>query len=145
MWDLDLETQAVTWSGNAGELLGVADQRKIAFDSFLALLDPLDGERLKRAVAQTAATGARLDTAFSRDQQDKVYVQDRMRANGRDLWSWLEAGAHVYVCGDAKRMARDVDTALTEVAATHGGLAAADAKTYVARLAREHRYQRDVY
>ena len=65
MWDLDLETQAVTWSGNAGELLGVADQRRIAFDSFLALLDPLDGERLKRAVAQTVETGARLDIAFS--------------------------------------------------------------------------------
>jgi sulfite reductase (NADPH) flavoprotein alpha-component len=87
----------------------------------------------------------RLDTAFSRDQHDKVYVQHRMKENARDLWSWLEAGAHVYVCGDAKRMARDVDQALTEVAATQGGLSAADAKAYVARLAREHRYQRDVY
>jgi sulfite reductase (NADPH) flavoprotein alpha-component len=87
----------------------------------------------------------RLDTAFSRDQQDKIYVQHRMREHAKELWSWLDAGAHVYVCGDAKRMARDVDTALTEVAGTEGGLAPADAKAYVARLAREHRYQRDVY
>jgi sulfite reductase (NADPH) flavoprotein alpha-component len=87
----------------------------------------------------------RLDTAFSRDQEDKIYVQHRMRENARELWSWLEAGAHVYVCGDAKRMARDVDQALTEVAATQGQLSAADAKAYVARLTREHRYQRDVY
>ena len=68
-----------------------------------------------------------------------------MRENARALWSWLEEGAHVYVCGDAKRMARDVDAALTEVVATEGKLSASDAKAYVSRLAREHRYQRDVY
>ncbi len=86
-----------------------------------------------------------LDTAFSRDQQDKIYVQHRMQERAKELWSWLEDGEHVYVCGDAKRMARDVDAALTGVVATQGGLSAPDAKAYVARLAREHRYQRDVY
>jgi sulfite reductase (NADPH) flavoprotein alpha-component len=87
----------------------------------------------------------RLDTAFSRDQRDKIYVQHRMKENARELWAWLEQGAHVYVCGDAKRMARDVDAALAEVVSGEGGLSAADAKAYVTRLAREHRYQRDVY
>ncbi len=64
----------------------------------------------------------RLDVAFSRDQADKVYVQDRMREQGAQLWAWLEEGAHFYVCGDANRMARDVDAALKEIVATHGGM-----------------------
>lgn len=87
----------------------------------------------------------RLDTAFSRDQRQKVYVQDRLREHGAALWSWLERGAHVYVCGDASRMAPDVDAALREVVARHGGLAADDAAAYVKRLAAERRYARDVY
>lgn len=87
----------------------------------------------------------RLDTAFSRDQRQKVYVQDRLRENGALLWSWLERGAHVYVCGDAARMAPDVDLALREVVARHGGLDASAAATYVKRLATARRYVRDVY
>lgn len=87
----------------------------------------------------------RLDTAFSRDQRTKVYVQDRMREQGARLWAWLERGAHVYVCGDASRMAADVDRALREVVARHGGLGEPDAAAYVRRLAEQRRYARDVY
>jgi sulfite reductase (NADPH) flavoprotein alpha-component len=87
----------------------------------------------------------RLDLAFSRDQREKIYVQDRMREVAAELWSWLEAGAHFYVCGDAKRMAKDVDAALHEVIAKAGGRTPAQAAEYVARLKTEKRYQRDVY
>ncbi|MFP5023310.1 sulfite reductase subunit alpha [Pseudonocardia phyllosphaerae] len=86
-----------------------------------------------------------LDLAFSRDQADKVYVQTRMREHGDRLYAWLQEGAHLYVCGDADRMARDVDEALHEVIATHGGLDADGASAYVADLKREKRYVRDVY
>ncbi|TDC10700.1 reductase, partial [Streptomyces sp. 8K308] len=87
----------------------------------------------------------RLDTAFSRDQRAKVYVQDRMREHGPRLWSWLKDGAHFYVCGDASRMARDVDGALREIARRHGGLGEDEAAAYVRRLAADRRYVRDVY
>ncbi|MGW2616042.1 molybdopterin-dependent oxidoreductase [Streptomyces sp. NPDC001500] len=88
---------------------------------------------------------ARLDTAFSRDQRAKVYVQDRIREHGSHLWSWLQDGAHFYVCGDASRMAKDVDRALREVAVVHGGLGEAEAAAYVKQLASDKRYVRDVY
>jgi sulfite reductase (NADPH) flavoprotein alpha-component len=88
---------------------------------------------------------SRLDVAFSRDQADKFYVQDRMREQGAQLWAWLEDGAHFYVCGDASRMARDVDTALKEIVAQHGGMSDEKARDYVSRLAQEKRYARDVY
>ncbi|GAA1984923.1 bifunctional nitrate reductase/sulfite reductase flavoprotein subunit alpha [Kitasatospora viridis] len=87
----------------------------------------------------------RLDLAFSRDQRAKVYVQDRMREHGARLWQWLRGGAHLYVCGDAARMARDVDRALREIIARHGGLTAEQAGAELERLAKEHRYVRDVY
>jgi sulfite reductase (NADPH) flavoprotein alpha-component len=87
----------------------------------------------------------RLDLAFSRDQADKVYVQDRMREQGAQLWAWLEEGAHFYVCGDASRMAKDVDAALKEVVARHGGLSAERAEEYVGAMAKDRRYVRDVY
>jgi len=87
----------------------------------------------------------RLDLAFSRDQAEKIYVQNRMLENGAELWSWLEAGAHFYVCGDASRMAKDVDAALHTIAEKHGGKSADDAKNYVAKLKSDKRYQRDVY
>ncbi|MFE4964285.1 molybdopterin-dependent oxidoreductase [Streptomyces sp. NPDC056660] len=90
-------------------------------------------------------TLSRLDTAFSRDQRAKVYVQDRMREHGPLLWSWLRDGAHFYVCGDASRMARDVDRALKDIATVHGGLTADEAAAYVKQLAAERRYVRDVY
>ncbi len=90
-------------------------------------------------------TLARLDTAFSRDQRAKVYVQDRMREHGARLWSWLQDGARVYVCGDATRMAKDVHRALQDIAAVHGGLDEAGATAYVRQLAADKRYVRDVY
>ena len=91
---------------------------------------------------QRAGVLTRLDTAFSRDQAAKVYVQDRMAEHGAELWSWLADGAYFYVCGDAKRMAKDVDATLKQVCATHGGV---DGEAYVADMARAGRYQRDVY
>ena len=87
----------------------------------------------------------RLDTAFSRDQLLKVYVQDRMRENAAELWSWLKGGAHFYVCGDAKRMAKDVDTALHDIIAAQGGMSNAQAAEYVKQMKKDKRYQRDVY
>ncbi|MSU25627.1 MAG: sulfite reductase subunit alpha [Opitutus sp.] len=88
---------------------------------------------------------ARIDTAFSRDQLLKVYVQDRLRENAAELWTWLQGGAHFYVCGDAKRMAKDVETALHEIVAQQGGLSLGQAGDYVKQLKKEQRYQRDVY
>jgi NADPH-dependent sulfite reductase flavoprotein alpha-component len=87
----------------------------------------------------------RLDTAFSRDQRAKVYVQDRMREHGPLLWSWLQEGAHFYVCGDASRMAKDVDRALRDIAVLHGGLDEAGAAAWVKQLATDKRYVRDIY
>jgi len=87
----------------------------------------------------------RFDTAWSRDQENKIYVQDRMLEKGAELWSWLQGGAHFYVCGDAKRMAKDVDAALHQIAMDHGGLGEAEAKDYFKLLKKEKRYQRDVY
>lgn len=87
----------------------------------------------------------RLDLAFSRDQEGKVYVQDRMMENAAELWLWLEAGAHFYVCGDASRMAKDVDAALHKIVESAGGKSAEEAKAYVAKLKSDKRYQRDVY
>ncbi|MDR7335061.1 sulfite reductase (NADPH) flavoprotein alpha-component [Kinneretia asaccharophila] len=86
-----------------------------------------------------------LSLAFSRDQADKVYVQDRMREQGARLWAWLQDGAHFYVCGDATRMAKDVDQALRDVVQQHGGMSADAAQAYVQRLAADKRYVRDVY
>ncbi|MFI1188211.1 molybdopterin-dependent oxidoreductase [Streptomyces californicus] len=92
-----------------------------------------------------SGTLTRLDTAFSRDQRAKVYVQDRMREHGAQLWSWLCDGAHLYVCGDASRMAKDVDRALRDIAVAHGGLALDAAAAQVKQLASDRRYVRDVY
>ncbi|MFJ3960913.1 molybdopterin-dependent oxidoreductase [Streptomyces sp. NPDC090036] len=90
-------------------------------------------------------TLTRLDPAFSRDQRTKVYVQDRMREHGAQLWSWLQDGAHFYVCGDASRMAKDVDRALREIAMAHGALDADEAAAYLKQLSAAKRYARDVY
>lgn len=94
---------------------------------------------------QKAGKLARLDTAFSRDQLLKVYVQDRMRENAAELWAWLKGGAYFYVCGDAKRMAKDVDTALFDIVAQQGGMDAAAATEFIKQLKKDKRYQRDVY
>jgi sulfite reductase (NADPH) flavoprotein alpha-component len=87
----------------------------------------------------------RLDTAFSRDQPHKIYVQHRMLEHAAELWAWLEDGAHLYVCGDAERMARDVDRSLAYIVGKEGGMDRAGAKAFLARLASEGRYARDVY
>ena len=87
----------------------------------------------------------RLTLAWSRDGKEKTYVQHRMREVGRDLWSWLNDGAHVYVCGDALRMAKDVENALTDIVAEHGGCSPHDAARFVADLKANDRYQADVY
>lgn len=87
----------------------------------------------------------RLDTAFSRDQAAKVYVQNRMIESAAELWRWLELGAHFYVCGDAKRMAKDVDAALHQVIREAGGKSEEAATAYVAEMKKTKRYARDVY
>ena len=87
----------------------------------------------------------RLDLAFSRDQADRVYVQHKMLDYGADLWRWLDEGAHFYVCGDATRMARDVDAALTSIIKTHGGMSEEAAHHYKRELVADKRYVRDVY
>jgi sulfite reductase (NADPH) flavoprotein alpha-component len=87
----------------------------------------------------------RLDVAFSRDQAEKLYVQHRMLEQGAELWKWLNDGAHFYVCGDASRMARDVDAALRTLIEQHGGMPTDAAKDYLANLSKAGRYQRDVY
>ena len=87
----------------------------------------------------------RLDLAFSRDQAEKVYVQHRMVENGKDLYAQLQEGGSFYVCGDATRMAKDVDTALHQIIETQGGMTPEAATEYVNRLKRDKRYVRDVY
>ena len=88
---------------------------------------------------------SRLSLAWSRDGAGKFYVQDRMREVGADLWRWLVEGAHFYICGDAKRMAKDVEGALVDIAATHGGKSPEDAVDFVSHLKKAGRYQADVY
>ncbi len=92
-----------------------------------------------------SGTLSRLDTAFSRDGEKKVYVQDRMRESAAELWQWLQEGASFFVCGDASRMAADVDRALIYVAEHEGGMTSDEAKAYVKKLTAEGRYVRDVY
>jgi sulfite reductase (NADPH) flavoprotein alpha-component len=87
----------------------------------------------------------RIDVAFSRDQEHKVYVQHRIAEQGAALWAWLKEGAYLYVCGDAARMAPDVEAALLGVARQHGALSDDDARSYLVELKRARRYQRDVY
>ncbi len=95
--------------------------------------------------AWQAAGHLRLDTAFSRDQAEKIYVQQRLREQGAQVWAWLQGGAYFYVCGDAQRMAKDVDVALREIVAEHGGMDAGAAAAYVEELGKAKRYRRDVY
>ncbi len=87
----------------------------------------------------------RLDLAFSRDQADKIYVQHRLREQGRELYAWLDGGAHLYVCGDANRMAKDVHRTLIDIVAEHGGRSTEDADAWLGELIQQGRYARDVY
>ncbi len=87
----------------------------------------------------------RLDLAFSRDQEEKVYVQDLMREQGAELFTWLEQGSYFFVCGDAQHMAKDVDKALFDVIKEHGKLSDDEASNYVSEMKKAKRYVRDVY
>jgi sulfite reductase (NADPH) flavoprotein alpha-component len=107
-----------------------------------------DSEFLYQVEWQDAARKGlltRVDLAFSRDRTPRAYVQDRLREAGAEVYAWLQGGAHLYVCGDAERMAPDVHAALVEIVARHGGLEPDDAEAWLRRLADERRYLRDVY
>jgi sulfite reductase (NADPH) flavoprotein alpha-component len=97
------------------------------------------------AQMKTAGVLTRLTLAWSRDGDEKIYVHHRMRDVGRDLWSWLAEGAHFYVCGDGKRMAKDVERALVDVIAAHGARKLDEAIAFLAELKKSGRYQQDVY
>jgi sulfite reductase (NADPH) flavoprotein alpha-component len=94
---------------------------------------------------KAAGVLTRLSLAWSRDGAEKIYVQDRMRENGGELWTWLAEGAHFYVCGDAKRMAKDVEGALIDIVAQYGARTTDEAIAFVTELKRRGRYQADVY
>lgn len=100
-------------------------------------------EELEELQAEAKLT--HLDVAWSRDQEQKVYVQNKMLDQGGELWRWLERGAHFYVCGDATYMAGDVDKALHSIIANHGKLSESEAAEFVSEMKKDHRYQRDVY
>lgn len=87
----------------------------------------------------------RLDAAFSRDQEQKLYVQHKMQENGEEIWKWLQEGAHFYVCGDADPMAKDVESTLLNIFMNAGRLTLEDARAYLKQLRTEKRYQADVY
>lgn len=122
---------------------GATGRNWLFFGDQHAATDYLYGDEWKQHLA--AGRLARIDLAFSRDQARKVYVQDRMREAAAELWAWLRGGAYFYVCGDAHRMAKDVDAALHEIIAREGGMDAAQAAAFVKQLKKDRRYQRDVY
>jgi len=125
------------------EALGASGRNWLFFGNQRRGSDFLYREELERLAEKRVLS--RMDLAFSRDQTNKVYVQHKMLEAAPELWRWLANGAYLYVCGDAKRMAGDVDLALQRIAVTQGGMDAAAAKRYLAELARAGRYQRDVY
>ena len=127
------ERRAIAATGRNWLFFG--DQRRACDFLYADELEPLHREGFL----------TRLDLAFSRDQEAKVYVQDRMREQGSELWRWLEDGAHFYICGDAQRMARDVEAALREVICKAGGRTEDQASEYIERLQAEGRYGKDVY
>lgn len=122
---------------------GATGRNWLFFGAQKSAYDYLYGEEFEGL--QASGKLHRLSLAWSRDQGHKVYVQDRMREAGAELWSWLQNGAGFYVCGDKERMAKDVDTALHALIVEHGGLSTEQAVDYVKQLKKEKRYQRDVY
>lgn len=125
------------------EATGAAGKNWLLFGDQRRATDFLYQDELEGFAARGVLT--RLDLAFSRDQAEKVYVQHRMAEAAEVLWAWLQDGAHVYVCGDARRMALDVDRALHTVVAEQGRMSPAAAEEYVQGLTKAKRYQRDVY
>lgn len=122
---------------------GASGQNWLFFGERSAATDFLYRDELEGMLADRHLT--RLDTAFSRDQEKKVYVQDLMIENARQLWAWLDRGAFIYVCGDASRMAKDVDRTLHRIAEVQGGMSPEVAEIYMQALKADRRYQRDVY
>ncbi len=129
-----LQERALTENGGKNWLL---------FGAAHAKTDFLYEQELKKYADDGVLT--KLSLAFSRDQSEKIYVQHRMTELAAELWAWLNEGAYFYVCGDAKRMASDVDHALTGVAVSEGGMSQEAAKAWVKQLAQDGRYLRDVY
>ena len=125
------------------EITGATGKSWLFFGSRYAATDFLYQDELEDW--QDSGVLTRLDLAFSRDQPEKIYVQDRMLAQAETLWAWLEGGASVYVCGDAKTMAPDVHRTLQQIAQDVGGMDAAAAKAWIRALARSGRYMRDIY
>jgi sulfite reductase (NADPH) flavoprotein alpha-component len=123
--------------------IGATGKNWLFFGDQHAAMDFLYAEEIEAMLRD--ATLARLDTAFSRDQAEKIYVQQRMLESAGELFAWLENGAHFYVCGDASRMANDVDRALHQVIEIAGNRTPDQAAEYVRKLTASKRYQRDVY
>jgi len=123
--------------------LGHKGRNWLFFGERSASSDFLYREELEGMLSEGHLT--RLDTAFSRDQAHKVYVQDRMMEHSRMFWQWLQEGSSIYVCGDASRMAKDVHATILKIAALEGGMPTDGAEEFVAHLKDEHRYHRDVY
>jgi sulfite reductase (NADPH) flavoprotein alpha-component len=126
-------------------LQGASGRNWLVFGEQHRATDFLYGTQLLEYQTKGALT--RLDLAFSRDQAHKIYVQHRMLENAGELWAWLQNGAYFYVCGDAKRMAKDVHQALIKIAQEQGGLSPDAAAEYVntTLMRTERRYLRDVY
>jgi sulfite reductase (NADPH) flavoprotein alpha-component len=123
--------------------LGDSGKNWLFFGDQRRKYDFLYGEEL--VAWQESGFLTRMDLAFSRDQERKIYVQDRMLEQGKELYAWLEEGARFYVCGDAKRMAKDVETALLQVIADMSGKGPDFAKEYLDGMKAQKRYLRDVY
>jgi sulfite reductase (NADPH) flavoprotein alpha-component len=122
---------------------GARGRMWIFFGDQHAKTDYLYGEEFEQYLIDGSLT--RIDLAWSRDQDYKIYVQDKMKESGAELWRWLDAGAYFYVCGDAQYMAPDVDRALCQIAEEHGGLSEQEAIEYIKGMKKTKRYQRDVY
>ena len=125
------------------KITGAKGRNWLFFGEQKRALDFLYEEELTALRADGVLT--RLDVAFSRDQANKIYVQDKMREHAEELWAWLQEGAHFYVCGDGARMAKDVDTELHRIAESEGGKSPEEAAAYVEGLKKEKRYKKDVY
>jgi sulfite reductase (NADPH) flavoprotein alpha-component len=122
---------------------GATGRNWVFFGDQKSSTDYLYQEEWEKYLAEGKVT--HLDLAWSRDQILKVYVQDKMREKAAELWAWINNGGYFFVCGDAKRMAKDVDVALHEVIAQQGAMTAEQAVDYVKQMKKDKRYQRDVY
>jgi sulfite reductase (NADPH) flavoprotein alpha-component len=123
--------------------LGHSGRNWLFFGERSAATDFLYREELESMMADGHLT--RLDTAFSRDQAHKIYVQDKMLEQAAPIWAWLQEGASIYVCGDASRMAKDVHNTLHKIVEQEGNMSVEAATEFVETLKDQHRYHRDVY